>query len=171
MFRKVRIQEKQKRPEYQRQKYKNNRCGQCGAPNWSRQHICPARTVDCRNCRKKGHYGNMCRLPRKTQYVDKASSSADEDNWDYSKMQSINNNEKERGLLSRNIIGQKRTNRIHNRKWISSYTNTTKLDTNYKDINDNKIEFFGQTKATVRTNNTTLQLPLLNTKANIIPLI
>ena len=32
-----------KRPEYQKQKYKDNRCGQCGAPNWSRQHLCPAK--------------------------------------------------------------------------------------------------------------------------------
>ena len=32
-----------KRPEYQNQKLRDNRCGQCGAPNWSRQHICPAK--------------------------------------------------------------------------------------------------------------------------------
>ena len=42
---------------------------------------------------------------------------------------------------------------------------------NYKDVNDNKIEFRGQTLATVKTNNTTLQLPLLITKANITPLM
>ena len=41
-----------KRPEYQRQMNKNNNCGQCGASNWSRQHLCPARTADCRNFRK-----------------------------------------------------------------------------------------------------------------------
>ena len=47
----------------------------------------------------------------------------------------------------------------------------TKLNTNYKDVNDNKIEFRGQTLATVKTNNTTLHLPLLITKANITPLM
>ena len=47
----------------------------------------------------------------------------------------------------------------------------TKLNTNYKDVNDNKIEFRGQTLATVKTNKTTLQLPLLITKANIAPLM
>ena len=47
----------------------------------------------------------------------------------------------------------------------------TKLNTNYKDVNNNKIEFRGQTLATVKTNNTTLQLPLLITKANITPLM
>ena len=48
-----------KRPEYQKPRYKDNRCGQCGAPNWSRQHICPAKSVDCRNCKKRGHYEKM----------------------------------------------------------------------------------------------------------------
>ena len=33
------------------------------------------------------------------------------------------------------------------------------------------MEFFGQRKATVKTNNTTLQLPVLNTKAKITPLM
>ena len=45
------------------------------------------------------------------------------------------------------------------------------MNNNYKDVNDNKIEFIGQTNATVKTNTTTLQLTLLNTKANIAPLM
>ena len=38
-------------------------------------------------------------------------------------------------------------------------------------MNDNKIEVLGQTKATLKTNNSTLQLPLLSTKANKTPLM
>ena len=45
------------------------------------------------------------------------------------------------------------------------------MNTDYKDVNDNKIEFVGQTDATVKTNTTSLQLPLLITKANITPLM
>ena len=45
------------------------------------------------------------------------------------------------------------------------------MNTNYKDVNDNKIEFIGHANATVRTNKTSLQLPLLITKANITPLM
>ena len=85
-----------KRPEYQKQKYRVNRCGKCGAPNCSRQHICSARTVECRNCKKKGHYEKMCRLPKRIQYVDKISSSAEGDDWDYNKIQMINNNKKKK---------------------------------------------------------------------------
>ena len=40
------------------------------------------------------------------------------------------------------------------------------MNANYKHANDNKIEFVGQSTATVKTNKTTLQLPLLITKAN-----
>ena len=43
------------------------------------------------------------------------------------------------------------------------------MNNDYKDVNDNKIEFIGQTTATVKTNTTTLQRPLLITKANITP--
>ena len=45
------------------------------------------------------------------------------------------------------------------------------MNNDYKDANDNKIEFIGQTNATVKTNTTTLQLLLLITKANITPLM
>ena len=49
-----------KRPDYQKQKPQDNRCGQCGAPNWSRQHICPAKSAECRKCKRRGHYEKMC---------------------------------------------------------------------------------------------------------------
>ena len=62
-----------KQPEYQKPRYQDNRCEQCGAPNWSRQHICQANSVECRNCKKRGHYEKMCRLPKRIQHVDKVS--------------------------------------------------------------------------------------------------
>ena len=67
-------------PEYQQGKYKDNRCGQYGAPNCTRQHVCPARTVDCRKCKKGGHYETMFCPPKRIEPVNKTSSS--EYNWD-----------------------------------------------------------------------------------------
>ena len=90
---------------------------------------------------------------------------------------------KRKRLLSRNINGHQGINKVHYRQWITSYTDTptpiqrhfrsevTKLNTNFKDVNDNQIEFIGQTKATVRNYNTTLQLPLPITKENITPVM
>ena len=75
----------ERRPDFQKERYKNNRCGQCRAPNWTRQHISPAKSVECINF-KKGHYEKMRRIPKRIQRVDRAASSAEEDNWDYHKI-------------------------------------------------------------------------------------
>ena len=61
-------QDKSKRPpENQRYKQRDNRCGQCGAPNWTGQHICPAKMAECRNCKRRGHYEKMCRSTKRVQ--------------------------------------------------------------------------------------------------------
>ena len=71
----------QKRPVYQKQKPRDNRCGQCDAPNWLRQHICQAKTAECRICKRRGHYEKMCRSTKRGQYVERTISMAKEDNW------------------------------------------------------------------------------------------
>ena len=79
-----------KKPDYQRIKYKANRCGQCGALNWSRQHNCPAESTECRNCKRRGHSEKMCRSLKKVHNIERKLSSAEEDNWDYNTIQKIN---------------------------------------------------------------------------------
>ena len=138
--------------------------------------------LECRNCKKKGHYEKMCRLSKRIQYVDKISSSAEEDNWDYNKIQSINNNKKKEEdffhatLLVNDVpikfmIDTGSPVTLIRQKFFKGTSEVTKLNTNYKVVNDNKIEFRGQTLATVKTNKTTLQSPLLITKAIIKPLM
>ena len=46
----------------------------------------------------------MCRLPKKIQHVDKASSSAEEDNWEYNKKQSVNNNKKGKDFFHTTLL-------------------------------------------------------------------
>ena len=99
-----------RRPDYNRERCKDNRCGQCGAPNWTRQYIRPAKSRECRNCKKRGHYEKMCRIPQRIQHVHK-TASAEEDNWDYDKIQKINN--KKQRLHLRNFIGYRRINKIY----------------------------------------------------------
>ena len=124
----------------------------------------------------------VCRLKKKIQYVDKASSSADEENWDYNKIQGINNINKKKGdyfhatLLVNDaprkfIIDSGSPVTLIPQRFFNDISEVTNLNTSYKDVNDNKIELLGQTKAMVKRNNTILQLPLLITKANITPLI
>ena len=118
--------------------------------------------------------------PEEIQHVDKASFSAEEDNWDYNKIQSISNTKRKRedffhATLLVNDVPIKfiidsgsPVTPIHQRLFNDA-SEVTKLNTSYKDVNDNKFEFRGQTTATVKTNKMTIQLPLLITKANITP--
>ena len=170
-----------RRPHYHKERYIDNRCGQCGAPNWTRQHICPAKLVECRTCKKRGHYEKMCRIPRRIQRLEKTTSSAEEDNWDYDKIQKINNNKKKGEYIYVTLLVNKapikfiidRGSPVTSipQSLFNDITRVEKMNTDYKDVNDNKIEFVGQTNATVKTNKTTLQLPLLITRANITPLM
>ena len=102
--------------------------------------------------------------------MDRATSSADEDNWDYNKIQNITN--KKKGdyfyatLLVNNapikfMIDSGSPVTLISQRLITNITKIEKMNTDYKDVNNNKIEFIGHTKAMVKTNNTTLQLPLL----------
>ena len=122
----------------------------------------------------------MCRLPKKIQHVDKTSSSAEEDNWDYNKIQSINNNRKRiflqatllvNGVPMKFLIDSGSPVTLIPQRLFNDTSEVTKQNTSYKDVNDNKIDFRGQTTATVKTNKTMIQLPLLITKANITPLM
>ena len=123
----------------------------------------------------------MCRLPKRIQHVDKVSSSAEEDNWDYNKIQGIKNNKKNGEFLHATLLvnnaplkliidsGSQVT--LIPQRLFNKITEVDELKTKYKDVNDNNIDFLGQRKALVKTNSTILQLPLLITKANITPLM
>ena len=93
-----------KRPEYQKQKPEDNRCGQCGAPNWSRQHTCPAKTAECRNCKRRGLYEKMCRSMKRVKHVDRTTSSTEEDNWEYDRIQRIDNTSQKKGFCNATLL-------------------------------------------------------------------
>ena len=49
---------KNKEPTERYSKTRRIDCNKCGAPNWSKQHECPARGKKCIKCGKLGHYAN-----------------------------------------------------------------------------------------------------------------
>ena len=118
---------------------------------------------------------------QRVQHVDKAAPPVKEDNRDYDKTQETNHNKKKGDylyvtLLVNNtpiklIIESGSPVTIIPHRLFHEVTKVEKMNTHYKDVNDNKIEFIGQLNATVKTNTTSLQLPLLITKANITPLV
>ena len=54
---------------------------------------------------------------------------------------------------------------------FNKITPLERLKTTYKDVNNQKIDFTGQTKATVETNKETIEFPLLNTKTQTAPVM
>ena len=122
----------------------------------------------------------MCRSMRRVQYVDKTISSA-EDNWDYDRIQRTENTKQKKGfhnatLLVNNvpikfIIDSGSPVTLIPECLFSKITPIEPLKTTNKDKNNQKIDFTGQTKAMVKTNKETMELPLLITKAQTAPVM
>ena len=169
-----------KKLDSQKPHHKDNRCGQCGAPNWSRMNTCPAKSAESGNYKRRGHYEKMCRSIKKTQHIERQSSSAEEDNWVYNKMQKVNGNDQKvfynktflvNGRPSKFIIDSgSPVTLIPNCLFIKT-TEVEPLVITYRDVNKHRIEFIGQREALVKTNNKTIKLPLLITKQITSPLL
>lgn len=43
------------------QRQNSETCGRCGSRNHKRQNECPAKSQECRKCKRKGHYAKMCK--------------------------------------------------------------------------------------------------------------
>ena len=83
------IQERQSRDKQNYRKNiektsKNNNCGFCGQQNWSPQHKCPAKSVECNNCHKIEHFARVCRSKtdnarrQRVYYLEAANSEEEE---------------------------------------------------------------------------------------------
>ena len=65
-------------------------CDRRGAPNWSKQHECPAIVTKCAKCGKPGHYAKCCRSRKKNNHIaEEEADSANEDDWTPERKHSI----------------------------------------------------------------------------------
>ena len=117
----------------------------------------------------------MFRSTKRIQYIEKTTSSAEEDNWDYNRIQRINDNKQKKDFYNATLL----VNNVPIKFTIDSgspvtlipeclfndITTIKPLKTTYKDVNNQRVEFSGQTNALVKTNKETFELPLLITKA------
>ena len=117
---------------------------------------------------------------KNTTFVDRTTSSAEEDNWDHDKFKGYTTTKKGDYIYVTLLVNNTPIKFIINSgspvtpiplRLFNKTTKVEKMNTDYKDVNDNKIEFVGQNNAMVKTKTTSLQLPLLITKANITQLM
>ena len=112
---------------------------------------------------------------KRVQYVERTTSSAEEGNWDYDRIQKINDTKQKKGFYNATLV----VNNVPIKFMIDSGSQFTHfpegliskilplepLKTTYKDVNNQKIDFVGQPKSTVKANKETIRLPLLFSKA------
>ena len=176
-------------------KFRRVDCIRCGAPNWNKQHDCPAKTKKCLNCGKTGPYAKFCRTKQRTDrrikqiHPESEATSAEEDEWTPNKIHLITkiiHSTKQKASDGQPFITK--TALVNNRpiKFIidsgspvtlipkqafNQITPMRPLQTEYRDVNNNKIQFEGKTIANVEINGETKKLELLITTKNTNPLL
>ena len=165
-------------------------CNRCGAPNWSRQHECPARGKKCAKCEKIGHYAKCCRTNKKTNCIqEQGTSSAEEDDWSPNTIHCINLkihstrqvNKDGPDFFTLTALGYNRPIKFIidsgspvtpiRKSLYNKITSLKPLKTEYRDVNDNKIRFEGKTSATVEINGQRNNLEILITTKKTNPLL
>ena len=122
----------------------------------------------------------MCRSLKKVQHIERKSSSAEEDNWDFNTIRKINGKDHKVFYDATLLVNERPIKFIINSGSpvtlnpncvFNELTEVEPLITTYKGVNNQKIEFIGQTKAMFKTNKETLKLPLLITRKTRTPLL
>ena len=72
---------KRKIAEMGKKKLPNRNCHFCGKPNWSLEHICPARRSQCNNCKKMGHFAKVCKSKTVNRIQKESSTDSNTESW------------------------------------------------------------------------------------------
>ena len=74
-------QSRKHKTNFNEKKFSNRNCSFCGKPNWSREHICPARKAECNNCKKMGHFAKVCKSKTVSRVKEATSSGTNTEPW------------------------------------------------------------------------------------------
>ena len=171
-------------------KFKKMDCNRCGAPNWTRQHECPAGGKKCAKCEKIGHYAKCCRTNKKINRIQEhETSSAEADDWSPNTIHYISQKIHSTRQMSKDGPDFFTLTSLVNKRPIkfiidsgspvtlipkSLFNGTTPLKplkTEYRDVNDNMIKFKGKTTAMVEINGQQNNLEILITTKKTNPLL
>ena len=170
-------------------KIKKLDCNRCGAPNWSRQHDCPAKGKKCAKFEKIGRYAKCCRTNKRVNHVqDNEASSAEEDDWSPNTIHSVNQKVHSTRQTKRNgpefftltalvnnrpikfVIDSGSPVTLIPKSQFNKITPRMPIGTEYRDVNDNRIKLEGKTTAAVEINGKRNDLEVLITTKKTNPL-
>ena len=171
-------------------KFRKVDCNRCGAPNWFRQHECPAKVKKCAKCEKIGHYAKYCRTNKRVNHVqDDEASNAEEDDWSPNTIHSVNHKVHSTRQIKKNgpefftltalvnnrpikfIIDSGSPVTLIPKSEFNRITPLMPIGTEYRDVNDNRIKFEGKTIASVEVNGKRNNLEVLTTTKKTNPLL
>ena len=170
---------------------KTNNCGFCGQKNWSPLHKCPAKTVECNNCHKMGHFARVCRSKnnntrkQKINYLEETYNEEDESEpEEIQQITQINRvlpDENDNYGIKLKVNGRYQNFTIDTGSPVTIMPNNPKLynprdikplKERYQDVNKNEIKFLGKIWADIEHNGKTTKLPILITQRDdITPLL
>ena len=164
----------------EKRKISNRNCRFCGNPNWSLEHICPARRAQCNNCKKMGHFAKVCKSKTVSRVAEAISSDSNTEPWpEIDHIQSVNGINRVdfyKAILL--VHGQPIEFIIDTGSPVTvippiinpiEMKKTTKT---FVDVNKNPIKFKGEAMVEVKTEKSKETLPILITEnKNTQPLL
>ena len=163
---------KQNTAETWKKKMPNRNCRVCGKPNWSMEHICPARRTQCNNCKKMGHFAKVCKSKTVSRIQKEPPTDSDTESWpEIDHIQSVNGiNRIEFYKAILLVQGQSIEFFIDTGSPVTiipPIINTAEIHKTTKsvvDVNKNPIKFKGETMVEVKTEKSKITLPILTTE-------
>ena len=160
---------KRKIAETGKKKMPNRNCHFCGKPNWSLEHVCPARRAQCNNCKKMGHFAKVCKSKTVSRVQKEPSTDSNTKSWpEIDHIQSVN------GI---NWIDFYKAILLVQGKPIEIIIDTGspvtiippiiktaeihKTTKSFVDLNKNPIKFKGEVMVEVKTEKSKVTLPIL----------
>ena len=164
----------------EKRKISNKNCRFCGKPNWSMEHVCPARRSQCNNCKKMGHFAKVCKPKTVSRITQAVSSDSNTEPWpEIDHIQSVNGiNRVDFYKTILLVHGQPIEFVIDTGSPVTiipPIINPKEIKATSKcfvDVNKNPIKFQGEAMVEVKTEKTKTVLPILITEnKNTQPLL
>ena len=168
---------KRKITEIGKKKLSNRNCHFCGKPNWSLEHICPARRAQCNNCKQMGHLAKVCKSKTVNRIQKEPSTDCNTESWpDIDLIQSVNGiNRVDFYKTILLVQGQPIEFIIDTDSPVTiippifSPTEIHKTTKCFVDVNKNPIKFKGEAMVEVKTEKSKEVLPIQITENKNIP--